>query len=190
MWGMDIKPGEDRFRAVTRKYQALQRIFLSGPWDVLLTCEQDMLLPPDALQRLSRLVKDGADIAYGLYVWRYTEQFWWSAHPRIETDAAGVPWFWSLTQYPEEARALWGQPIVVAGLGLGCTLLTRHALTRLSFRQARADHCCDTTLALDAQSEGLIQICDTGAVCGHMLDETRTIYPDPYTTTLYRIEEV
>lgn len=188
-WGGDMRSDEDRFQAVTRKYQALQRVFLSGPWDALLTVEQDMLLPPDALQRLARLARDGADIAYGLYVWRYAEQHWWNAHPKIETDAAGIPWFWSLTQFPADARRVYGQPLIVAGLGLGCTLLTRHALTRLSFRQARADHCCDTTLALDAQAEGLVQICDLGAVCGHRIDETRVIWPDPTTDTLYRIEE-
>jgi hypothetical protein len=83
VWGMDIRPGENRFHAVTRKYQHLQRLFLSGPWDVLLTVEQDMLIPPDALRRLAALISDGADIAYGLYVWRYEEQHWWSAHPKM-----------------------------------------------------------------------------------------------------------
>jgi len=189
MWGNDIKPGEDRFQAVTRKYQALQRIFLSGPWSSLLCVEQDMLLPPDALQRLAQLVADGADIAYSLYVWRYQDLHWWSAHPRITVDDAGVPWFYSMTHLPEQARARWGEPIIVDGLGLGCTLISRQTLVRLPFRQSNAEHCCDTALALDAKAEGLIQICDTGAVCGHRLDATRVIWPDPTTPTLYRIEE-
>ncbi len=189
-WGNDIRSDEDRFQAVTRKYQALQRMFLSGPWDALMTVEQDMLLPPDALQRLARLAHDGADVAYGLYVWRYEEQHWWNAHPKIEADSAGVPWFWSLTAYPDDARRVWGDPVVVQGLGLGCTLLSRHALTRVAFRQTRPDHCCDTALAFDAQAEGLTQVCDTGAVCGHRMDSGRVIWPDPTTDTLYRIEEI
>lgn len=189
MWGQDIRPGEDRFQAVTRKYQALQRRFLSGPWDCLLTVEQDMRIPTDALLRLARLVADGADIAYGLYVWRYREQHWWNAHPKIEADAAGIPWFWSMTQYQKEARRLWGQPVQVAGLGLGCTLLSRQTLTRLGFRQGHAHHCCDTTLAMDANAEGLIQIADLGCVCGHKIDDTHTIYPDPTTDTLYTIRQ-
>jgi hypothetical protein len=53
----------------------------------------------------------------------------------------------------------------------------------------REDHCCDTTLALDAQGEGLVQIADLGVVCGHRLDSERVIWPDPATETLYRIEE-
>ncbi len=189
-WGNDMRAGEvNRFAAITRKYQALQRAFLSGPWDVLLTVEQDMVLPDDALERLSALIRDGADIAYGLYVWRYENQHWWNAHPKIEEDKEGVPWFWSLTQYPDEARRLWGQPVQVQGLGLGCTMISRFALNRLQFRQGREDHCCDTTLALDAQSDGLIQVADLGVVCGHRLDTGGIIWPDPETATLYTIRQ-
>jgi hypothetical protein len=188
-WGGDMEPGEvNRFAAITRKYQALQRKFLSGPWDALLVVEDDVLIPTHTLMRLSRLLRDGADIAYGLYVWRYENQHWWNAHPKVEEDADGVPWFWSLTQYPEEARKHWGKPIQVGGLGLGCTLISRHTLTRLSFRQGRDDHCCDTTLALDAQKDGLVQVADLGVACGHRLDSGGVIWPDPTTPTLYRID--
>ncbi len=188
-WGADMRPGENRFNAVTRKYQALQRVFLSGPWSMLLCVEQDMLLPPDAMTKLAELLADGADIAYGLYVWRYAEQHWWNAHPKIEEDRDGVPWFWSMTQYEEEARKHWGHPIQVAGLGLGCTMLSRQTMTRLQFRQGREDHCCDTTLAIDAQREGLIQIADLGVVCGHRIDAQHIIWPDPTKEELYRIDK-
>lgn len=189
MWGNDIRLGENRFNAVTRKYRELQRVFLASGADVLLTVEQDMILPSNAISRLASLIDDGADIAYGAYVWRYKEQHWWNAHPKIEEDSAGVPWFWSLTQYQSEARRLWGLPVQVQGLGLGCTMLSRHAMTRLEFRQGRDDHCCDTTLALDAKKEGLIQIADLGVICGHYIDSTASIWPDPTTDTLYRIDK-
>lgn len=188
-WGGDMRPDENRFQAVTRKYQALQRTFLGGPWDCLLTVEQDMLIPPDALSKLGQLIADGAHVAYGLYVWRYQEQHWWNAHPKIANDAQNVPWFWSMTQYPEDARRLWGQPVLVDGLGFGCTLISRQALTRIPFRQGNADHCNDTTFALDCQDEGMIQIADLGVVCGHRIDDTHVIWPDIDQPTLYRIEE-
>jgi len=188
-WGADMRPGENRFHAVTRKYQALRQIFLAGPWDRLLTVENDMLIPPDALASLSRLLDDGADVAYGLYVWRYQEQHWWNAHPQIANDAAGVPWFWSLTQYPDDARRLWGQPLLVAGLGFGCTLFSRAALSTIPFRMNRNDHCCDTTFALDAQQAGLIQVADLGVVCGHRIDQAQTIWPDINQPNLYRIDK-
>lgn len=189
LWGDDIRPTETRFQAVTRKYQDLQRIFLSGPWDALLTVEQDMLPPPDALQRLARLVRDGADVAYGLYVWRYAAYHLWSAHPRLRLGDDGLFRFTSVSDHPDKAMQLWGQPLQVEGLGLGCTLLARQTLTRLPFRQRSSEHSCDTALALDCQDEGLIQIADLGCVCGHRLDETRIIWPDPTTATRYRIEE-
>lgn len=189
LWGGDMEPWETRFGAITRKYQDLQRIFLAGPWDALLTVEQDMYIPPDALTRLGRLLRDGADVAYGLYVWRYDDHHYWSAHPRLSLDGNEFR-YWSLTHEPEEARRLWGEPVVVAGLGLGCTLLPRHTLARLGFRQAVLTSCCDTALALDCQRERMIQVCDTAVVCGHALGDGRGIWPDPQTETLYRIEEV
>lgn len=188
LWGGDKQPDESRFAAVTRKYQKLQRTFLAGPWDCLLCVEQDMLIPLDAISRLAPLIADGADIAYALYVWRYQEQHWWSAHPKIEQGGDRELLFWSLTHMPEEAKRHWGDVVRIAGLGLGCTMISRHTLTRLSFRQGRPDHCCDATLALDAQSEGLISVADLGAVCGHRIDDTRVVWPDPTTDTLYRIE--
>jgi len=193
-WGQDIRPDETRFQAVTRKYQHLQRTFLAGPYDALLTVEQDMLLPEDALLRLARLVRDGAGVAYGLYVWRYEELHWWNAHPALvleglDEDGAGVHKFASMTHFPAEARRLWGQPVEVAGLGLGCTLLPRPTLARLAFRQIVPNHSCDTALALDAQREGLIQVCDTAVVCGHRIGDGRVVWPDPEAPELYRIEQ-
>lgn len=193
-WGQDIRPGETRFEAVTRKYQHLQRVFLSGPWDALLTVEQDMLLPEHALTRLAKLARDGADIAYGLYVWRYEELHWWNAHPKLslqglDDDGAGVHRFASLSHYPAQARRWWGEPVQVEGLGLGCTLLTRPTLTKLQMRQIVPNHSCDTALALDAVAEGLLQIADLGVACGHRIGDGRVVWPDPAAPELYRIEQ-
>ena len=187
-WGDDIRPGESRFDAVTRKYQDMQRTFLGGPWDCLLTVEQDMYIPPHTLVHLARLIRDGADVAYGLYVWRYTEQHWWSAHPRL-ADVDGELNFWSLTHQPDEARRLWGQPVVVEGLGMGCTLMSRHVLTRIPFRQRAKNHCNDTAFALDCKDEGMIQIADLGVVCGHGLSSGGIVWPDPNAPDLYRITQ-
>lgn len=187
MWGGDIREGETRFEAVTRKYADLRSIFLSGPWDALLTVEQDMYIPSDAITRLAGLVRQGADVAYGLYVWRYDEQHWWSAHPRMRYDGDQL-YFWSLTHQPSEARRLWGAVVRVDGLGLGCTLIPRATMERLTFRQRADDHSCDTALALDCQDEGLTQVCDLGLVCGHGLGDGHVIWPDPEQPDLYRIE--
>jgi len=188
LWGGDMQPWENRFQAITRKYQRLQRLFLAGGYDALLTVEQDVYIPPDTLTRLGRLIQDGADVAYGLYVWRYMGWHYWNAHPKLELHGADFH-YWSLAHAPGEARRLWGQLVGVAGLGFGCTLLPRHTLARIGLRQATLTSCCDTALALDCQAEGLVQVCDTGVVCGHQLDDGRLIWPDPETEELYRIEE-
>lgn len=187
-WGQDARPEETRFEAVTRKYQYLRAVFLAGPYDALLTVEQDMLLPPDTLLRLRTLLEQGADIAYGLYVWRYEGHHWWNAHPKLSLHDDGHR-FASLSHYPDQARQLWGTCARVAGLGLGCTLLSRQTVARLPFRQLRYDHSCDTALALDAQEAGLTQVADLGCVCGHRIDATRVIWPDPTEPDLYRITE-
>lgn len=188
VWGQDMRPDEDRFQAVTRKYQYLRNTFLQGAWDALLCVEQDMLIPSDAVQRLSAIVQQGADIAYGLYVWRYDNQHWWNAHPVLTLTDTQHRWA-SMTHLPDQARQLWGECIEVAGLGLGCTLLSRQTVERLPFHQRQRDHSCDTVLALDAQDAGLIQIADLGCVCGHRIDAHRVIWPDPTEPDLYRIEE-
>ncbi len=188
VWGQDIRPDETRFAAVTRKYQYLRDVFLAGPWDALLTVEQDMLLPPDALMRLRGIVEQGADIAYALYVWRYDGHHWWNAHPLLTLANHEHRWA-SMSHLPDQARRLWGQCVRVSGLGLGCTLLPRSTVERLPFRQIQHDHSCDTVLALDAQAAGLTQIADLGCVCGHRMDDHRVIWPDPNEPDLYRIEE-
>lgn len=188
-WGADIRPDEDRFAAITRKYAALQRMFLSGPWDCLLTVEQDMLLPENTLTRLSRLVKDGADIAYGAYIWRYEGYHWLNLQPRLRVDEE-TAYFWSLTHQADEARRIWGQPVVVEGLGLGCTLITRSTLVRIPFRRDKKQHSCDTPFAIDARHEGLTQIGDLGVICGHKIDAQHTVWPDPEQPELYRIDEL
>ena len=189
-WGDDIRPGEDRFQAITRKYGALQRTFLSGAWDALLCVEQDMFIPPDALTRLAGLLDEGADVAYALYVWRYSNQHWWSAHPHL-AEVDGEINFWSLTHAPDEARRCYGQPVIVDGLGMGCTLISRRALVRIPFRQRPMayNHCNDTAFALDCKDEGFTQVAHLGVVCGHGMSDGRIVWPDIDAPDLYRIQE-
>lgn len=188
MWGQDWRPGETRFEAVTRKYEDLRRIFVGGPWDVLMTVEQDMLVPDDALTKLAQVIADGADVAYGLYVWRYAKQHWWSAHPQVRL-VDGEARFWSLTHQPTEARRLWGQLVRVEGLGLGCTMINRRVLTALPFRAAHG-HSNDTMLAIDVRDAGMTQVADLSVACGHALDDHRAIWPDPSTDELYTMKEI
>jgi hypothetical protein len=199
--GDDAPPEADkqaRFEAVTAKYNHGRDALLAGSYAAMLTVEDDMIVPSDALRRLWAT---DADIAYGLYCWRNSNWHKWSAYTELG-ERHGV----SLSDDREAASAAWGTVVDVAGIGNGCTLIRRHVLERLAFRKTPYA-CCDWGLALDAQAAGYRQACDLGVVCGHMTNtrestrqfpavtgttgEPRIIWPDPDlegTGRLYRLE--
>lgn len=170
---------------VTAKYQDAQRLFQKGDWDALVTLEDDMVIPEDGFARLWRLLEQGVDVAYGLYVWRHGKPVW-SAYTELDL-LNGV----SVSKTPETARAAWGKVIEVKGVGLGFTAIQRWALAEgaIPFRRAGAA-CNDWYFAYDAARAGLTQACDLGCVCGHMtLDPSpRILWPDPDEKSLCRVE--
>lgn len=165
---------------VTRKFEEARQRFLDGGYDAMLCAESDMIVPADGLERLAAL---DTDIAYGLYVWRHGKPQW-SAYTRVE-HWQGRP----LSLHPEQARQAWGQCIEVKGIGQGFTLIKRHVLENLHFRNWKGVS-CDWALAIDAQEAGYQQVCDLGCVCGHMAltPSPRVLWPDPNEAELYRTE--
>lgn len=159
------------------KYQRARHLALSGGYDALLCIESDMVIPPDALERLSAL---RAPVAYGLYCVR-SGKHEWTAYTHLDYYG-GV----AISSRPDEARAAWGNVMEVAGIGQGCTLISREVLEAVPFRAA-GGQICDHTFALDVQRVGFEQVCDLGVVCGH-IDGNRVIWPEPNAPELYRIE--
>lgn len=158
-------PGQDARDAIAAQYNEARRMVLENGYDALLTIECDMLPPPNAIRRLRDCQ---ADIAYGLYVLR-RPPWEWSAYSVIEGMGA-----YPLSAVPERARAEWGEIVDVDGIGLGCTLIQRRVLERLTFRahgllhgDGQRSH-CDWYLGLDAKEAGFTQRCHTGVVCGHI----------------------
>lgn len=186
-WGWQLDhyqaSGGDNYRdpagTVTRKYQEAQAVFLAGTWDAMLCVEHDMIIPPDALERLTAVE---ADIAYGLYVMRHDQR--WSAALRVWERS----WL-SYSNQPPKARAAWNQVIDVQGIGQGCTLIKRHVLEAAPFRHLKGTS-CDWSLALDAKTHGFTQRADCGLICGHMtiVPSPLVYWPDANEETLYRIE--
>jgi hypothetical protein len=182
---------EDVYQAVTDKYERARHQALQGGYDYLFCVEADMLIPPDALYKLSRV---GADVAYGLYCWRHEPGLGlWNAYPVVSADRG-----FSLTNIPDEARACWGQIAIVAGLGLGCTLIRRRVLESVVFHHAYGGvdraipvH-CDWVLAEDCQRLGFTQAMDLSVVCGHIRPGAprMAVWPDPTAPALYRIDPV
>jgi hypothetical protein len=175
----DATAGE-RFDRVTMKYERARWIMLEQGYDAMWCVEYDMLIPPNALTKLTQVE---ADIAYGLYCWRW-EPYHWSAYTEVG-PIKGT----SISENPEAARDAWGKTIEVAGVGQGCTLIRRHVLEKLSFKRL-GTACCDWYLAREASEAGFVQKCDTSVQCGHtgLTPRPFTVWPTIETEGLYTLE--
>lgn len=168
----------NRNAACTHKHNRTRAIFLAGEWDALLTVDSDMLPPPDGLKRLVAL---DCDVAYGLYANRPAPHPWCAA---VRLDDHG----WrSLSAFPAEARAAWGQPFAVKGVGFGFTLIRRHVIEAAPFRDWSGVS-CDWALGCDAQRYGWSQVMDLGCVVGHIARNGTVLWPDPEAPNLVRLE--
>lgn len=171
---------EDHYENVTRKYNSARATFLAGDWSHFFAVEHDMIVPPDALEKLMRL---DVDIAYGLYALRHGDHDW-NAYTLLE-KYRGI----SLSRDKFRARQAWGGAVEINGVGLGCTLIKRHVLEALPFRHFKGVH-CDWALANDAQTHGYIQAVDTSVICGHvsLTPSPRIFWPDVNESRLVRTE--
>lgn len=179
--------GIDSYRNVLNLYQQARRVLLADArYTHLLTIEDDMVVPRDALHKLMSL---GADVAYSLYCWRWGPPHRLSAYRYLFEDN-GSSWG---NNEPHTARRLLetGTPIDVAGVGLGCTLIKRGVLEALDFRIGDAARTAnDWYFACDCQKAGFRQVAHFGVQCGHIrLDPSaRVIWPDSDAPQLYRYE--
>jgi hypothetical protein len=162
-------PGAD-MRNVLAQYERGRERALVGDYDALLTVEHDMLLPPDALQKLW---DTGAPVAYGVYVLRHGAAVL-NAWELIGQRNMGE----SLSIHPDRlARAMRQQVAPVSGVGFGCTLIRREVLERIRFRSGGdGTEAPDMPFALDCLHSNTLQVAHFGAPCGHW-DGKRWLYP-------------
>jgi hypothetical protein len=179
--------GADTYRNVLNLYRQARRLLLANPqYTHLLTIEDDMIVPRDALDKLMEL---GADVAYSVYCWRWGPPHRLSAYRYLFEDN-GCSWG---SDEPHTARRYLetGTPIEVNGVGLGCTLITRGVLETIDFRIGEpARTANDWYFAVDCQKIGARQVAHFGVPCGHIrLDPSaRVIWPDKDAPQLYRYE--
>jgi hypothetical protein len=129
----------------------------------LVRIEDDILVPPDALQALW---ETDADIAYGLAVWRN--------HPHKWSATLSMEWGSHIVTYSdmlEHALTAWGQVVNCIGAGFFCTLIRRPVLEALTFRRIN-EGAADWALSADAVATGFRQRTNTRVVCGHVDGET------------------
>jgi len=156
---------------ITRKYNQARAMAITGGYDALLTIESDMVIPPLALERMSRI---DADVVYGLYVSRHGKHSWLAFSELTGPPAkyAGA----SFSASPDFCKEAWGSVVESAGVGLGCTLIHRPVLEAIEFRNPDNLVANDWHFAMDAKAYGYRQVHDCGVVCGHMADG-KTFWP-------------
>jgi hypothetical protein len=168
----DASTSAGAYQNITAKINHARDVFLAGDYDALVSLEDDIIVPPDALVRL---LACEADIAYGLICWRHGTPPWSARIPDDEQPLGRV-----LSERPSLARDLWGKVIDVVGVGMACTMIKRPVMERLAFRlNPAAPMCCDWFLAVDARALGYTQRADLGLVCGHITPDPspRVIWP-------------
>uniref|UniRef100_A0A6M3M1V1 Uncharacterized protein n=1 Tax=viral metagenome TaxID=1070528 RepID=A0A6M3M1V1_9ZZZZ len=170
------------WNVVLKKLNEARILALYGNYDALYVGAGDIIMPPDALQRLAAV---DADVVYLLTVLGQTPGHPWNINTSL---SEGEMTF--LSDNKEAARAAWGQVIDCAGHG--CGLIHRRVLEKLEFRTPLPmTYAQDWYLSIDCQREGFTQKADLGVVCGHIsVNPLRIYWPDPNEETLYRTEMV
>ena len=153
-------PGE-KMRNVVAQYQRARQMTLDGGYEALITVEHDMVLPPDAIEKL---YATDAPVVYGVYMlrhgthvlntWQYTN---------------GKNLGMSLSLYPKELKKYrergWGE---VCGVGWGCTLIRREILERIEIYTNTTTDAGDLMFAANCVRAGIRQIARFDVPCGHI----------------------
>lgn len=179
-------PRAERRRNELEKFMTARFMALTGGYDALLLVQDDVIVSPDALQRLSAVLVGGADVAYSLAV-RRDGGHHWSALTEMDGEDVGR----ALSEDEQRARKAWGRVIDVDGIALYCTLINRRALEVMT-GEMRGMHAADWYMAEDWKRAGLVQRCDTACRVGHQIDAHTVLWPalDGEAAWWYRAEPV
>lgn len=153
---------------IVRAYQRLRAVFLAGDYTDLWIVENDIIPPPNALERLLAVE---ADVVYGTYCFRRgTPVVNVMQHETTNPLTRDDPRRW-------ERLFAAGAIVECAGLGFGCTVIRRHVIERFEMRTRIGGGDTDTELARDVKAAGLTQKAHLGVVCGHIRPTHETIWP-------------
>lgn len=164
--------GVDERQAILWKYSRAQRIFRAWDADAMLIVEDDIIPPADTLEKL---IAAGGDMAFGLYLFRRTNNPVLNASRYIHGSDQRWP-DESLTLHPDTLKEVWGKVIRVSGLGLGCLLVHKHVMHGVNFRDGGNVH-CDYSFGCDVLRAGYTIMCDTSVLCGHKCPDGRILWP-------------
>lgn len=171
-------PGE-KMRNVVAQYQRAHQMALEGGYDALLTVEHDMVIPPDAIERL---YATDAGVVYGVYMLRHGSHTL-NAWQWINKHNIGM----SLSMYPKELKEArrrgWA---VVSGVGWGCTLIRRQVLERVVVRSNSTD-AGDIAFATDCLRAGIQMVARFDVPCDHIEPDGHVLKPFKNGGIVYRV---
>lgn len=155
-------PGADVRNVMAQFYRA-HDMTLKGKYDALWIVEHDMLVPPDALQKLW---DTEALVAYGPYILRHGMRILstWS----IRTSGRSLGF--SLSTVPDKLEQALDLGIVpVGGVGFGCLLIRLIVFGHVRFRPGGNDGTAppDIPFAQDCIRSHIGQVAHFGVPCGH-----------------------
>lgn len=152
-------------RNVLASYRHLREVFLQGTWDALLTVEHDMVLPPDALQKLW---DTGAPVAYGVYLLR---------HGSLVLNACAYVGERNMGESFSLGKQMQQGVVKASGVGFGCTLMRRGVVERIPFTgRGQEGQSPDVPFAQDCVQQGVGQVAHFGVLCGH-IENGRVLMP-------------
>lgn len=161
-------PGE-KTKNVVAQYQRARELCLAGDYEAMLTVEHDMVIPPNAVQRL---YNTDASVVYGVYMLRHGSHTL-NAWQWINNRNIGM----SLSLYPRELKAArargWAE---VSGVGWGCTLIRRQVLEQISIRGDVTD-AGDIGFATDCLRTGHKMIARFDVPCDHIEPNGNVLKP-------------
>lgn len=172
-------PG-DKMRNVVAQYQRAQKMMLAGGYDALLTVEHDMILPPDAVQKL---YYTDSPVVYGIYMLRHGTPML-NAWQYVNNKNLGM----SLSLYPDEVREArrrgWWE---VCGTGWGCTLIRRHVLEGFTIHSKNEGDAGDLTFSTHCVRAGIKQVARFDVPCKHIMPNGRILEPFRFGGTVSRV---
>lgn len=155
---------------VLYQYRLGRRRFLEGGYDYFFVVESDVIPPENALVRLLAL---DADVAYGLYLFRKSQ----NVNVFEKYVPTGLNVGQPLNLKPRLYQKALRQGVIdCSGGGLGCALIARHVLEKLDFRMEGRMY-CDTYFTKDVYKTGFAMKADLRVQCGHKDEDGTILWP-------------
>ena len=161
------------------QYQRGRDLFLRGDYEAMLVIESDIVPPSDTLQRLAALADEGADLAYGVYLYRggrvvnILERY----RPDRAKPARNIGQ--TLTTRGLYAAACEQGVIECSGSGLGCVLIKREVIEAVPFAEYPSGKTFfDMAWTKAVYSAGYRMVADMGIRCGHVDPDHGVLWPD------------